>query len=79
MAYSDKIKDMIFQAGIWILLLVKPVNAIWMAKFEETQRSLLENLLRMGAFFKKGRKMADRRRAGFFRHPGADREITPEE
>ncbi len=29
---------------------------LWMAKFEETQRSLLENLLRIGAFFERGAK-----------------------
>jgi len=29
---------------------------LWMAKFEETQRSLLENLLRVGAFFERGAK-----------------------
>ncbi len=29
---------------------------LWMAKFEETQRSLLENLLRIGTFFERGAK-----------------------
>ncbi len=31
-------------------------KVLWMAKFEETQRSLLENLLRIGLFFERGAK-----------------------
>ncbi len=35
---------------------VRAGKMLWMSKFEETQRSLLENLLGIGAFFERGAK-----------------------